>query len=342
MGVIGLLLLAILVFVLCKQRRKVQERKDDMRRYSQRQLGLRLDNEEMKEGRRPRQGLTNTGSDNTHPPDEAARTTYTTFSRTLTKTNGSLKSKDTLDDDSEIDDGTMSEDEGEVEVSSFDERGNDNRAYTASPDSSFHDYQVNQRQSLPPRVDNNKSSTYSSPVHSSHTHTRSHISDDSRLNEVGIPQTYAALTRERLRQSQPQPRDKNQNVEMVPQQRSLNNKPPPRQYTNPPNPYNSVPIINTASGTSQKKAPPPTAPKPRPRASQRQEVYSVPMMTRVASTSSCSDSSMTSLQPETSSAATPGNVGQQPFNYIAFSQMLYGEHPEEEKSKEKARAVSFV
>ena len=229
-------------------------------------------------------------------------------SRTLTKTNGSLNIEMETEDDSipTSDQSSVTSEGGEANLGYFTEPSESIIAYKDNPE---HD---RSRPGMGP----------DDPLY--------YISNDLRLNEAGIPQLYNSI------------RDP---------QVDLGTK---RHYdferTNDLQQKEIIMQLNDRNMRTVSKQGPPTAPKP----SIASQLMAAPV-TRTkfrnpspSSTSSEDDSEQDTGRPTKESLwkgnyhSQPVDTGEQkPFNYIAFSQYLYGEKPTEQTQR-STRNVSFV
>ena len=294
-GLMVLVMLSFCIIIICMvRRRKRKERKDyggNMQLHDKGNTG----------NRRYEDTVLVLGTKNAMN-EKAVRFRSNLPSRTLTKTNGSLNLDLETDEDSipTSDQGSSTSDGGETNLGFSPE----------SPDSIIA-YKVNSESG---------NNTPNDPVYQ--------ISNDPRLNEVGIPQLYNTL-----RQHQQVPGNK-------------------RRYdlaktSNLPHKDMIMQLNNQNTTTPQRKlrVGPPTAPKP----SIATQLKSLPpTSTRYRDDTPSYSSSEDDIQPSSSSLQTgryhsqPGQGGdQKPFNYIAFSQYLYGEKPVEQV-QQGTRNISFV
>ena len=247
---------------------------------------------------------THTGEGNQVPNGKNVRfNSNLSATRTLTKTNGSLN----LDMDTEDDYVPASE----QSLSTSSDEGEDNMAYMNEPSDKIVAYKVppsNPRQRMPEGARD--------PLY--------HISNDHRLNDVIIPQSYYNTAKNPL----PYNQDEN-----FPSRLSVMNN------------HNQIGIpIKRPSRPG-----PPTAPKPSIVSQLKNNSKPQPFREITPSiTSSDEEIQEESFQPirESMKAANfhrqPMTSGEQtPFNYIAFSQYLYGEKPVHQQ-QQGGRNVSFV
>ena len=228
----------------------------------------------------------------------------------MTKTNGSLNLElDTEDDSIPTSDHSSSTSEG----------GEANFGFSTEPSDSIIAYKVDSEGdvALPMSGDGPDDPIY-------------HISNDLRLNEVGIPQLYNTI-----RDHQPDPVDQRRydlartsnlpQKDIIMQMNDQNLKPPNQRRSKPGPPTAPKPSI-----ASQLKARPTT-----------RTQYRNPSPSTTSSEEDSHHPTNSSLWAGSYHSKPVQSGEQKPFNYIAFSQYLYGEKPADQQ-QHGARNVSFV